>query len=597
MRILPPIGKKRIGKVPGRVALCFQLARCILGLAAVASPFCSTFASGALTQQTDWELEPVEATLQSKEHPLMNFAPLRDEEQVNGHAVSIWSLPGREAQHTIDHAVAPAEFAQPITEEQIPRPAFLDSNEPGPSIADELSQLKQRVNELETSKSANEDALRTIIGQSFAQRGSNITDTVTFGGTLETLTFWQEDFNNVAESDITLDTFELDFEVAMNTWSRASLVLQYFDGADFLFPTNEGDEVAVDRLTVRRGFITIGDTTRYPVFITSGRDTVPFGISTGDPVTDVLTINDPLTVEVFETKEDFLLFGFELPVPPPPAPVSSGSPAAPAAPRPILFNPLARMLATSVCPYCGPPPAPVKPPAWPPVTCVAPFSGAVYFYNGDTTPRLNAENHIQQMGGTLGYRTKGTFPNSSIPWNLQADVDVNSSVFDSNFLQHEYRHFLDQIGFVPGMAAHVKSSVGPIGLVVEWNGAIQDAEFIDDAGNPVAIRPSAWQVALNYQFDWNPAVESIGAQGTYLAVGYSQSEDLAGVTRIVDPAVSVPARIGTVPERRFSIGVGEWVLDGLRVAIEYSHVIDYSQEDGGTGNAANGYFMQMTYEF
>lgn len=223
--------------------------------------------------------------------------------------------------------------------------------------------------------------------------------------------------------------------------------------------------------------------------------------------------------------------------------------------------------------------------------------GGIYFYNGDTVPEANAENHIQQMGGTLGYRSKGTFPSSCIPWTFQANVDVNSSVFDSNFLQHEYRHYLDQIGFVPGMAAHTRSSVGPVGIVAEWNGAIREAEFIDDAGNPVAIAPSAWQIALNYQFDWNPSVENIGAQGTYLATGFSESSDLGGVTRIVDPLNPVPTRIGTVPEKRFSIGIGEWVLDGLRVAIEYSHVIDYGKDEGGTGNSANGYFMQMTYEF
>lgn len=527
----------------------------------------------------------------------MNFGPIGADEHAKSGTYSAWNLPGREPQHTIDHTVATVEFAQPITEEPLPRPSFLEPTEPNLTITEELEQLKRRMNELETAKTANEDAIRSIIGQSFAQRGSNITDTVTFGGTLETLTFWQQDFDGVEESDIVLDTFELDFEVHMNTWSRASLVLQYFDGRDFLFPTNEGDEVGVDRITVRRGFITIGDTTRFPLFVTTGRDVVPFGISTGDPVTDVLTIVDPLTVEVFETREDFILFGFEAPVPPPPAPVSSGSPAAPAPPRPLLFNPLGRMVATCLCPYCGPPPIPTKSYAWPPVTCVAPYNGGVYFYNGDTVPGPNSENHIQQMGGTLGYRNKGTFPNSRYPWTVQANVDANTSVFDSNFLQHEYRHYLDQIGFVPGMAAHVRSSVGPIGLVLEWNGAIHEADFIDDAGNPVAITPQAWQVALNYQFDWNPSVENIGAQGTYLAAGFSQSSDLGGVTRIVDPLNPVPLRVGTVPERRFSIGIGEWVLDGLRVAVEYDHVVDYGEDEGGTGNSANGFFMQMTYEF
>ncbi len=56
-------------------------------------------------------------------------------------------------------------------------------------------------------------------------------------------------------------------------------------------------------------------------------------------------------------------------------------------------------------------------------------------------------------------------------------------------------------------------------------------------------------------------------------------------------------RVGSVPERRLSAGVGEWVLDGLRVAFEYSLAVDYGVDQGGTGNSANGVFMQVTYEW
>jgi len=463
--------------------------------------------------------------------------------------------------------VAPAEFDQPASEqppqlpsylnpaEDMPQPPLLDTQSPDQSVAAQLDQLARRMDQLEKTRIAQEDATRAIIRKSFAERASNITDTVTFGGTLETLTFWQSNFDETTESDIRLDTAELDFDIAMNTWSHASLYIEYFQGDDFLFPTSEGDVVGVDRFVVRRGIITIGNTEKYPVYATTGRDFVPFGISTGDPVLDVLTITDPLTVEVFQTQEDFVMIGFELPTPPPPAPVSAYS-VPPIAPRPILFNPLVRSIVRATCPYCGPPEKP-KTPVATPYTCVAAHSpGAIYFYNGNTLEGINDSNQIEQMGGTLGYRNKGTLPNSVIPWSVMANVDVNSSVFDSNFLQFEYRHFLDQIGFVPGMAAHVRSSVGPYGVVVEWNGAISDAKFTDDAGNPINIRPRAWQIAFNYQFDWNPTVEVIGTQGTYLAMGYSESQDLFGVTRIVDPTAPTPERVGFVPERRLSVGVG-----------------------------------------
>jgi hypothetical protein len=198
----------------------------------------------------------------------------------------------------------------------------------------------------------------------------------------------------------------------------------------------------------------------------------------------------------------------------------------------------------------------------------------------------------------LGYRTKGMFSRQRIPWSIDFDVDYNSSVFDSLFLEFEYRHFLDQIGYVPGMAAHVKSSLGPIALVLEWNGAINDATFTDDLGQAFNIRPGAWQVNFAYQFDWNPSVEFIGAQGTYFVMGYSESQNLAGVTRLIgDPLTPTSSRVGFVPKRRLSVGVGEWVLDSLRVAVEYFHAVDYAIAEGGTGNSADGIFMQLTYQW
>jgi hypothetical protein len=142
------------------------------------------------------------------------------------------------------------------------------------------------------------------------------------------------------------------------------------------------------------------------------------------------------------------------------------------------------------------------------------------------------------------------------------------------------------------MAASIKSSLGPVSLVGEWNGAIDDATFFDDTDRFVRIRPRAAQLSLGYQFDWNPWVETIGAQGTYLAVGYSESRDLAGVMEDIG---GESTRVGWVPKRRFLLSLGEWVMDGLRFSMEYSYQQDYPQDEGGTGNSARAFITQLTY--
>ena len=147
------------------------------------------------------------------------------------------------------------------------------------------------------------------------------------------------------------------------------------------------------------------------------------------------------------------------------------------------------------------------------------------------------------------------------------------------------------------MAAHLKSSLGPVGLIFEWNGAIDDATFTDELEQSFSISPSAWQVQFAYQFDFGPSVEAIGAQGTYFVIGYSESEDLAGLIRGDEDIDVTPTRVGFVPERRLNVGLGEWVVPGFRVAVEYSHEWDYSIAEGGTGNSANGFFTQFTYEW
>ena len=192
-------------------------------------------------------------------------------------------------------------------------------------------------------------------------------------------------------------------------------------------------------------------------------------------------------------------------------------------------------------------------------------------------------------------------------------VNYTSSVFDSRFLEFEYFGFLDQIGYVPGMAAHVSSAFGPLSLIVEWNGALNNATFENPIKNEMGeiehelidITPSAWQVSLGYQFDWNPSVIEVGAQGTYFAIGYSESYDLPGFTRDIDlrPIFEPETiRFGSIPKKRFVVGMGEWVLDGLRVAFEYSRVVDYPKREGstgtvGTGNSADAVLGVVTYEW
>ncbi len=455
------------------------------------------------------------------------------------------------------------------------------------SLERELRRLEERVESLERAKTAQEDATRAVIRDALATADSKINSFVTLGGTFEMAQGWAEDTSGGFERLLLLNTAELDFEIQVGPWTLGSVVFEYDDGTDTLLRTSDDGEASVDRINVDTAFLTLGDTQQFVPYTSLGRLIVPFGISTGDPVADVLTLEDPLTVEVFETREDAWLVGLGFPTPPRPAARLAPRPP-PVRPRVLnpFFGKLSRGLGYRPPPAVPPPTGSelTLPPAPPPR-----FHVGAYVYNGATRGafRRHGWHPEEHWGATLGYRNTGA-------WSVDVDVDYNNSVFDSRFLETEYAPFLDQIDLVPGMAASVKANLGRVGFVGEWNGALDNATFRDDANRAVAMRPGAWQVSLAYQFDWNPWVESIGSQGTYVAVGYSESYDLNGVTRLVD---GEPERVGTVPESRFLVSAGEWVLDGVRFAVEYSRVVDYPRGQGGTGKSAHGIFSMLTYEW
>jgi hypothetical protein len=453
---------------------------------------------------------------------------------------------------------------------------------PADSLAEKQRELEERIRELEDAKTAQEDATRRIIRDAMDKTGSQINAATALGGVFEVASGWIEDPQGRYRGTLGLNAAELQFEVSLNPWTLSSIILQYNDGAEFLFVTADGDERQVDRISVDTASLTLGDVYRFAPYMILGRMVVPFGISTGDPVADVMTLEDPLTLEGFEMLEDAIEIGLAFPTPsrtllPPrrePPPV-----------RPKVLSPAFGKLSG----WLGyrPPPAPyaaplmVIPPTPPP-----PWHAALIMFRGDTfTPRHREGWRVKShLGATVGFRTS---------W-IDTDVDFTTSLFDSRFLESQYRPYLGGIGFVPGMAATVRTHFGPLPLIAEWNGALEEATFKNDLGQNISIQPWAWQISSGWQFDWNPWMSGLGSEGTYIAVGYSESRELAGVTRLIG---GQQVRVGDLPRRKILVGAGEWIWPGVRLALEYSRTDDYEVNRGGTGKSADAIFSVLTYDW
>ena len=105
-------------------------------------------------------------------------------------------------------------------------------------------------------------------------------------------------FSGAVATNVFLNTAELDFDIKVGEWLTGSLILGFDPGQNPLFPTSQTGGtgtagIAVDRITVDRASVTIGDPFRFPFFVRAGRDVIPFGTSTGFSRTSGLSIESP----------------------------------------------------------------------------------------------------------------------------------------------------------------------------------------------------------------------------------------------------------------------------------------------------------------
>jgi hypothetical protein len=469
--------------------------------------------------------------------------------------------------------------------------------------------LYVRVKEFETSQAVYESATRQIIQDALKKTGPNINHFIALSGAIEFVASQTREivpevdplhpFGRVGpvKDSLDLGTVELDFDIKVNDWLKGAVVVTFDRGTEVTFPTTVGTTAGVDRFTLDRTHILIGDETQFPLSAKFAFEVLHFGSSTGVARLDTLSIGTPLTTQVFENRQ--VAAGIEIALPTPPLAPAPAPVVVPPV-RPLVLAPLvseaARRLGYTPLPQRITPPAPVRPPG-----PVPPFYGSIMFYKGseDFGP---GRTRIEDFNASLGFRTKGhcgrfyeeLWSSLVCPWTLDTHVDYSTNVFESLFLRSSYLPFLAQIGSVPGIAWTVKTSFGPFALVGEVNRAIDDAVFIDELGIARSITPMTWQVSLAYQFDWNPWVTEIGAQGDFISVAYSGSQDMAGAIRLIN---GVPTRFGFVPEHRLFVTAGEWVMTDLKVAVEYSVNWDYSPSDGGTGAVVHGIFGLVQLNF
>lgn len=114
-----------------------------------------------------------------------------------------------------------------------------------------------------------------------------------FGGTAKLEASHQ---NNGVSADVTIREAKLTMDIRVHAWSQARLALLYEEAQK---NTSGETETSIDSAN-----ITFGNTDSFPLYVTAGRMTLPFGNFSTQ------LIADPLTQQLAETKESIVQFGF-----------------------------------------------------------------------------------------------------------------------------------------------------------------------------------------------------------------------------------------------------------------------------------------------
>jgi|GEM_PF-120669 len=327
-------------------------------------------------------------------------------------------------------------------------------------------------------------------------------------------------------SDITLATVELGIDAQINEWVSGHLL--------FLYEEDDTEDVTVDE-----GTITFGNTERFPLYLTVGKMYVPFGNFESN------MIQDPLTLELGETRESAAQIGFE----------SAG------------------------------------------------FYGSVYVFNGDIG-ETNDNNKVDNYGANIGF----AFEQDQLSFDVGVDYINNITDSDglTDALSNVAGEINDNApagaiaagfaqpndetdDYVAGFAVHLIMNMGPLQLIGEYVGAVEEYALQNEIWGAIpysfgvmgekSVKPESWNIEAAF------TQEILGKETTF-ALAYQGTKDC--VFMQTDSAL---------PENRYMAAIGMNILKNTALTLEYTHDIDYGKHEGGTDQKNDTVSAQVAIEF
>ncbi|MFP3982976.1 MAG: LbtU family siderophore porin [Desulfurivibrionaceae bacterium] len=317
-------------------------------------------------------------------------------------------------------------------------------------IEEKLSQKKKSVNEASSSQAGGRKWESEANGF-LTGLGSRID----FSGLVEFGGAWQEvekvSGDQEEESDLALTTVELAIGAEVSPWVNLETVLLYED------PTFDQDESSID-LDVAA--LTLGNTERYPFYLSAGKMYVPFGAllthMPDDPLQD-----SPLTLAMGEASEKAVLLGLD---------------------------------------YQG-------------------LSLSGYAFNGDVE-ESSEDKHIDGYGFDVNY--SASFPVSlservkkgekyphgkTMEMDLLVGASYISNIAESDGLTEVIGGEVED--YVAGYAAYLHTGYRGLFLDAEYMTAADEFEVNELSVEGQGAQPSVWNLETGFNYDWGKNLEVV----------------------------------------------------------------------------------------
>ncbi len=343
---------------------------------------------------------------------------------------------------------------------------------------------------------------------------------IEIAGLIEVEAGYFEPYDGPSESDIVLATFELGIASQVTDWVEV--------GASLLYEEDDTD------LEVDLAFITIYNPDVAPVFLTAGQFYVPFGAY------ETNLIDDPLTLEIGETRETAAQLGFV---------------------------------------YEG-------------------FGGSVYAFNGDN--KVKGKSRIDSWGANLNYAWEnddwgigvgaGYINDLGDSDSLQDTVNDNRNATLEELIEDEDTRAdtfsTDPLDRTAGWTANLLVTYRGFDLIGEYLSAADRFDPDSLSYHDKGAQPSAWNLEAGYTFEVRgyENVVAIAYQGTDEALGLDLPKD----------SLLVGWSIGVFDNTTFSLQ--------YRHDNDYDEKLELNADGefeniGGTGKSADSILAQLAVEF